>query len=62
MNDFAQRKLARQRERDAVHFRINPTRHEPSKAELRAQLAEAVRNTADLAHGKTRSQQAGSPQ
>ncbi len=61
MIDHLKRKLTRQRERGYVNYLTNPHRHEPSKAELRAQLAAAVRNTATLAHGKDRSQQAGSP-
>ncbi len=32
-----------------------------TKAQLRQQLVEAARNTAALAHGKRRSEQAGSP-
>lgn len=61
MGDHTQRKLARQRERGLVDHLSNPYRHEPSKAELRAQLAEAARNTLAHALGKPRVRPSGSP-
>lgn len=58
------RRLQRQRQRlrAAIDFHaevFGP--HMPSKADLRKQLEEAVRNTVALAHGKTRREQSGSP-
>lgn len=62
MPDDTARKARRQRLRAALDAAIDPYRaRAPSKAELRAQLADAARNTAALAHGKTRREQAGSP-
>lgn len=60
--DYATRKARAQRARDFIRILLDPHRERsPSKAELRQQLADATRNTAELAHGKTRRMQAGAP-
>ncbi|SRR5258708_4975356 len=53
------RRLQRQRLRAAIDFHARPVL--ASKAALRAQLKEAVRNTVALARHKTRREQPGSP-
>ena len=62
MTNRLQKKLGKQIARTVTDCQFkNIECHNPTKADLREQLREAVLNTVALAHGKTRREQSGSP-